>query len=473
LTTPPVHPLDLDPSLVADRTYSRRGRRHLLDPGWTLCLTAALATLVPAHLVVPGLTGIGRPAMVFGALLATVWFLARLHPHLVLPGPQPLRWAAAGYLAAMLLAYAAGFLRGLPPLEANSADRALVMSLVYVGVALVCADGVPTRSRLDQVLRVLVGLGAAVALIGHVQFAFGVNLVEHLHLPGLVDQREAVDFRDRAGFFQVASTTLHYIEFSTVMALLVPFAIHAARFGPTRRARQVGAGCAVLTAAAVPVTLSRTGFVGLAAGLLVLAWCWRWRTRYSVAVISVGLLAVLMVVRPGLLGTIRTIFVYAAEDPSIHGRTEDYGPAFAYIAQRPWFGRGPGTFTPSLYRLIDNDWLLHLITVGIVGTAAYAAWHVTAMSLAVIAYRRARRPEDRHLCACLIAAQLTAVVVAALFDAMAFTTHTTVLAVLTGAAGAMWRLTHPSRRVCTATARLGTRLRSRDQQLRVDPQGGQ
>ncbi|HLV59276.1 MAG TPA: O-antigen ligase family protein [Natronosporangium sp.] len=453
---PPVaelrhHPPDLDPALVGPRAYASRRRRHLLDAASALGLAAALAVLVPGHLVLPGLGGLGRPVTVFGVALAVCWFATRLHPHLITPGPQPLRWAAAAYLGTILAAYAAGFLRPLTVEEATAADRAVVTYVVYVAVALVCADGIASRARLDDLVRTLVALGVVMALIGHVQVAFGVNLVERIRIPGLVDHREAVEFRARGdGLFQVASTALHYIEFSTVMALLVPFAIHAARHARTGTGRTAAAVGAVLLAAAVPVSLSRTGMVGLAVGLLVLSACWNWRTRYAVGMLGCGLLAVLMVARPGLLGTLRSIFVHAADDPSVQGRTEDYGPAFAYIAERPLLGRGPGTFLPTLYRYIDNDWLVHLITVGVVGTAAYAAWHVTALTLAVIAYRRSEREVDRHLCACLIAAQATAVVVAALFDAMAFTTHTLVLSILTGAAGAMWRFTHPSRRVRTA-----------------------
>jgi len=457
LTVQQVHPRDLVPSLIEQRTYTTRRRRHLLDAGAVLCLTAALAILIPAHLLLPGLTGIGRPAIVFGALLAFGWMVAKLHPRLAVRGPQPLRWAAAMFLTAVMLAYAAGYMRGLPTLEANAADRSMIIYLVYVGIALVCADGLPNRTRLDEVLRALLVLGVVMALLGHLQL-IGLDLVDNIRLPGLVDHREAIDYRERgAGFLQVASTAAHYIEFSTVMMLLVPFAIHAARYSRPRLGRQVATGAALIIAATIPVTLSRTGFVGLAISLMVMWWFWNWRIRFNVGLLAMATAAGLMVLRPGLLGTVRGLITYASSDPSVQGRTEDYGPAFEYIAERPLFGRGPGTFIPSLYRFIDNDWLIHLITVGIVGTVAYAAWHITAISLAVIAYRRCERDEDRHLCAALITAQVAAMAVAFLFDALAFTTHTTVLAILTGATGAMWRFTHPNRQVRSAGTRLGSR----------------
>lgn len=455
MTLQQVHPFDLDPSLLEQRTYTTRRRRHLLDAASVLALVAALAMLVPAHLVLPGLGGIGRPTMVFGAMLGVAWFVTKLHPRLVTRGPQPQRWAAAVYLSAMLLGYASGFIRGLPPIEANASDSTMVVVLAFIGVALVATDGLANRTRLDDLLRIMVAMGAIMALIGHIQFFFDYNLVELIRLPGLVDHRDALDFRARgAGFFQVASTADHYIEFSTVMALLVPVAIHTTRFSLTRRARQFNGICAVLIAATIPMTLSRTGFVGLAIVLLVLAWFWKWRVRFNMGVVVAGMGAAMMMVTPGLLGTLQSLFLNAGDDPSIQGRTEDYGPAFEYVSENPLFGRGIGTFIPTLYRFIDNDWLIHLITVGYVGTAAYAAWHVTAIYLAGVAYRRAERPEDKHLCAALIAVQFAAIATAFFFDALAFSTHTTVLAILTGAAGAMWRFTHPSRQVRSAGPRL-------------------
>lgn len=457
-----VHPLDLDPSLVERWTYTTRRRRHLLDGGALLALTAASGMLISSPQVLPGLQGLGRPVTVMGLMVTAGWALSKLHPRLVIRGPQPLRWAAAVFLSAMLFSYASGFIRGLPAIEARAADRTMLLYIVYIGIALFCADGLANRTRLDELLRILVAFGTAMALIGHINFAFGVDLVSYMQLPGLIDHAEEIETRDRGiGFYQVASTAAHYIEFSTVMVLLLPFAIHATRFSRSSLARQLAFMAAILIAAAVPVTLARTGFAGMALVTAVLFFFWDWRTRFNILVVAAGLTAMLMIIRPGLIGTLRSLFVSAGDDPSVQGRTEDYGPAFEYVAQHPWFGRGIGTFIPTLYRFIDNDWLIHLITVGWVGAIAYAAWHLTAITLAAVAYHRSERSEDRHLCACLIAAQIAAMVMAFFFDAMSFSTHTTVLAILTGATAAMWRFTHPSRQVRSSSPRLDTPRRRR------------
>src|SRR5690606_12100429 len=115
--------------------------------------------LISSPQVLPGLAGIGRPVTVIGLLVTAGWAVAKLHPRLAVRGPQPLRWAAAIYLGAMLCSYASGFIRGLPPIEANAADRTMVLCIVYVGVALMAADGLANRTRLDELLWVLVALG--------------------------------------------------------------------------------------------------------------------------------------------------------------------------------------------------------------------------------------------------------------------------------------------------------------------------
>ena len=125
----------------------------------------------------------------------------------------------------------------------------------------------------------------------------------------------------------------------------------------------------------------------------------------------------------------------------------------AQFAQRPLLGRGPGTLIPDLYLILDNQWLLTLVTGGIVGVAALVGLHLTCISLAVTAMRRSTKPEDRHLCAALVAAQVVSILVAATFDSLSFTTYSFTLALLSGVCGSVWRFTHPAREVRTSTVK--------------------
>lgn len=449
-----VHPVDLDPSYVAERTYASRRRRYLIDVAALLNLSTLILFLIPAQLIIPQLTAVGRPALLVGLGLAGVWVVSKLHPRLAMPGPQPMRWAAGVFFVTFLMSYAAGYFRGLTALEANATDRAVITIAIFLGTILACADGLSNRRRLDDVVHVLVWCAGIMALIGLVQFAVNVDITQYIQVPGLVLQGDLAGLQDRGGYDRVASTTIHYIEFSAVMVMCLPFAIHIARFGRSPLARQAGIGCALLCTAAVPATLSRTGFLAMAVMVLAMLPVWSWRIRFNLGVCAAALTAATMLVKPGLLGTIQNLFANATEDPSITGRTDDYAVVYQYIAERPWLGRGPGTFIPKLYIILDNQWLSQLVSAGVIGVLALLGLHATAIWLGYISLKRSTQPADRHLCACLISVQLVAIVVGGTFDSFGFSTFVAVLALLTGLAGAMWRFTHPARQIRTTGTRL-------------------
>ena len=140
-------------------------------------------------------------------------------------------------------------------------------------------------------------------------------------------------------------------------------------------------------------------------------------------------------------------------DVSVTGRTERYGLVGHYFVQRPWLGRGTGTWIPPMYQILDNQWLGVALSNGVLGVVALAAMHLGGIILAAIALRRSTRAEDRHLCTALIAVQLAAIVVEGTFDALAFSTYAATLSLLIGFCGTVWRFTHPARTVRTSAVR--------------------
>lgn len=453
--------LDLEPSHLRDRTYATRRRHRLIDTSALIGLMIGALFLLPSALVAPQLSTAGRPALLLGLGLTMVWAITKLHPRLALRGPQPIRWAVALWLATLLLAYAAGQARGLVEVEANSTDLSMIYYLVFGGIVLACADGVPSRRRLDDLLRVLVWCGAAMAVIALVQALLAFDLTQFLILPGFELHHELIGFEQRAGFERIASTTGHYIELSAVMAITLPFAIHVARFGDTSLVRQLATIAGLLIAITIPLTLSRTGILAaLVMGVTMLP-AWSARVRFNLAVVALGLVAVAIVGRPGFMGTVWSLFTNWSEDNSIQGRTSRYDIVFEFFGERPWLGRGPGTFVPDLYLILDNQWLGVLVSGGLIGVAGLLGLHLTAIVLARKVIKRADNPADRHLAACLFTAQVIAVVGAGTFDSFAFTTFATTVAICTGFTGALWRLTHRSQQVRTTGARLGKPPRSK------------
>jgi len=347
-------------------------------------------------------------------------------------------------------------MRGLPELERNGMDFNLILTIEFLGVVLMAADGMPNWERLLGVLRVFVWSAGVMAGVAILQVATGINIVEYIKLPGLAFAGDVADFQPRGdgGLFRVAGTATHYIEFSTLMAMAVPFAIHFARFATSRRARFAAAVVALMTAVALPLAISRTGVLALVIAVVVMfVWAWNWRVRYNVMLIGLVVMGGLTVVKPGLLGTIRSMFTSVGEDPSISGRTDDYTVVGNYFNQRPLLGRGPGTLIPDLYLILDNQWLLTLVTGGLIGLAAFAALHVVSLTLAGIALKRATRPEDKHLCAALISSVVVSMVVSATFDTLSFTSFSFTVALMCGFCGAVWRFTHPRAAVRTSSVR--------------------
>jgi O-antigen ligase len=355
-----------------------------------------------------------------------------------------------------MFSYLAGLLRGLPTLEQHAQDFALLQLAEFLGVALVAADGVPNWERLKGVLRVMVWGASFMSVTGILQSVLKFDITQYLVVPGLEVKGALAGFMVRGtGQLRVAGTATHFIEFSAVLAMVVPFAIHFARFAAARWQRRASGAAALVITAGVPVSISRTGIVALAAVALVMIPMWTWRMRYNILFFVAGLGAALMVLRPGLMGTLTAMFTGAGTDPSISGRTNDYSIVGYWFSQRPWLGRGPNTLVPELYQglTLDNQWLYTLVTQGLVGIATLATLHIVGIVLAGIAMRRSTRDEDRHLCAALIAAMIISMLAAATFDSFYYTTLTTTVALLLGVCGAVWRFTHPARTIRTSTVR--------------------
>jgi O-antigen ligase len=454
VTTGVARQFDLEPSHLRDRTYATRRRRRLIDVSALIGLMIIALYLLPSALVAPQLSTAGRPALLLGLVLAAAWGFTKLHPQLAMRGPQPIRWAVAVWLVALLLSYAAGQSRGLAAVEATSSDLSMIYNLVFCGIILACADGIPTRERLDDLLRVLVWSGAAMALIALVQALLELDLTQYIQLPGFEFHHELIGFEQRAGFERIASTTGHYIELSAVMAITLPFAIHVARFGQPRLVRQLATIAGLLIAITIPMTLSRTGILAAMVMGVTMLPAWSWRVRFNLAAVALGLTAVAIVGRPGFMGTVQSLFTDWSEDNSIQGRTSRYDIVFEFFHERPWLGRGPGTFVPDVYLILDNQWLGILVSSGLIGVAGLATLHLTAIWLAWKVIKNSSDPADRHLAACLLTAQVIAVVGAGTFDSFAFTTFATAVAICTGFTGALWRLTHRSPQVRSTGARL-------------------
>ena len=112
-----------------------------------LSFWAFLLLVIPSRLVFGPAGAVGHPSTLFGLGLAAWWAISHVVPTLVRRGPNPVRIALLLFGLVMVIIYAFGYNRGLPPVEATAADRKMLMLASVMGVALVAADGVRNRRR--------------------------------------------------------------------------------------------------------------------------------------------------------------------------------------------------------------------------------------------------------------------------------------------------------------------------------------
>lgn len=412
-------------------------RRHDNLP--ILCVLVILLIGVPSIYVFKPLGAAGTPASVLGDLLLLLWLFGRVTSRSAPRRRNPIQMLFAVFALALCISYLAGMLRPISSVEVSSANRALLTLGAWAGAVLVISDGLATRERLDALLRLLVAAGGVFALVGILQFFTGFDVVRFLHVPGLTANQAYGDLYERAGFRRIAATALHSIEFGAVISMILPLAFHYALQAPRGR-RFRAAWPLVAMLAAIPLTVARSAVLGVTVVLVLLMMVWTWRQRLWALFLGICALPLFIVVTPHLLGTIRSLFLHAGQDPSIQGRTQDYTAVGYYTTHAPLLGRGVFTFLPTLYRTLDNQYLGTLVEAGFVGLTALIALLVGAFFVGIRVRRASTDPETRSLAYSLAVSPAVAAVSLYTFDGFGFPMFSGVLFVLLGALGCLWRL---------------------------------
>ena len=410
------------------------------DGSGLLSIYLALLILIPSNLAIAALGAAGSPSNIFGVVLLARWLVARAQ------GATPRGWtllrgALAFFALAVVASYLAANLRPLSGLEVNGADRGLIRLMSWSGVLLVAMDGLPTRRAFRRVTQVAAGGGVVIGLLGLLQATAGINLVDYMHIPGLhplsLDKLAAPEIRN--GLPRIYATTSHPIEYATVLVLLIAItAPLALKEHSDRRSRWWFLGL-ITMGITFPLAVARSGF--LAAAMLAIVVIPRLPRRARRRVL-LALPAGLVVVHssfPGLLGTIRDLFLFTASGEE-HARTDDYPVVAEYFRERPLFGWGSGTYLSTIYRVLDNEYLLTLVEAGLVGLIAYIVLHVAAIRTAQRARKMATTVDDRLVCQCLVGAPAAALVSSVTFDSFSFPMFAGLVFFSLGLSGAFSRL---------------------------------
>lgn len=415
------------------------------DGATLACLYVVLLMAIPARLVLKGVPMALAPSMLWGFTLAACWLFAQFVTTTgVAKGRSAVRMALFFFAASQLATYGYATYGYLPPDELNAADRSLLTILAVIAVAITVCDGVTRLDRLERLLKVVAMGCAFMSAIGVLQFLH-LDLTPYLMLPGLRPAVDGTDFVLERGMFpRPAGTAGHPIEFGVVCALAIPLALHFVfhdRARPGKVAWLWWACLAVLLMGTM-MSLSRSGILGMAIAVLVLLPTWPARRQLLALVGGVLFVGAMSVLVRGLIGTLIGLFENIFGDSSIQARTDDYEAAYAEITKHPWFGRGYGTYLPSKYGPLDNQYLGTIVQNGYLGLTVLIGILLAGCYAATRSRLISRDPAVRDLAQTLVAGLAVVAVSSAFFDTLAFSTVTGVMFVLVGASGALLRIVY-------------------------------
>jgi O-antigen ligase len=430
-----------DPAVLQsghDAEIGRPPRR--LDAVALLSCYVFLLMAIPSSLVVGSLGAAGAPAAMLAVAILCWYLVARQHPGLGLDrGRQPVRVAATIFACVVVAAYISASRHVVPVAQQNGADRGLIVLAGWVGVLAFAADGIGRADRLRILLRRIVMLATAMAALGVVEFITGVDLTRYIAIPGLSVHQQVTDLVSRNGLVRVTATTSQPLEFSAVLAMSLPIALHQARFAPAALRVRRWLQAALITAV-VPLTGSRSAFFGLAVICIVLFPTWHRRERRAAYVAALAAPALAWLVKPSLLSSFATLFGRLGNDQSSLSRADAYSEAAPYIAAHPWLGQGFQTFFPQTYFFVDNQYLTSLIETGVLGLLALVTCFATGWFTARSVRATATDVRQRDLGQCLAASIAVGAVCFASFDALSFSIAAGLFFLLLGCVGAAWRL---------------------------------
>ncbi|WP_104091150.1 O-antigen ligase [Arthrobacter sp. GMC3] len=429
----------MTPSAGGEKSDATDRTKPGFDAVTFLTIYLFLFTAIPSNLTIPALGSIGRLSVLWG-LFGIIWW-AFYRAQLTIPitrRANPVKIVLLIFLSMLALSYAIANLRGIPTDSATTADSSLLRLASWAGVALVAMDGIRGRDRLHTLLRRMAVAGALMALLGIAQFITKQSLVDAISLPGFAVSDDTGNVQVRGDFTRAAGTARHPLEYASMLCATLPLALGLIATDKHKSIWRRTWPALVITIAVV-LSVSRSALIGVFVSLLLFAPGVPKRYRLRAVAGGIVLVVIMAFAVPGLMGTVRGMFLSIDDDPSALSRTNSRSAAILIALRNPFFGQGFGTFQP--WELVmDNQYLTLFIDGGFLGVLALLTLVVTAM---VCAWSIARKSTDAawRIQGFALAAGVGGVsVMFAFFDGFAFPITSGILFLLLGIIGAMARL---------------------------------
>ena len=223
------------------------------------------------------------------------------------------------------------------------------------------------------------------------------------------------------GRVTVVGPTLHGLAATTMLVVVMPFALVRLFDATSRKSWWLNAAAFALMLAGAVATDRKTALLVPVALVIYLA-CYRPRQVLRLAPIGlVVLVGFVHLASPGALGTILNPNE-GIQSSSTEHRLGDFTDVAPDVFAHPVLGRGFGTLDPdqpNQFRINDDEYIDEIWEVGVVGLLAYL-WMILTPVLAARKAIRARDPDVAPLALAASGGCVAYLVVNALFDAMSF-----------------------------------------------------
>jgi O-antigen ligase len=394
---------------------------------WTLAGFLVMRLLVPFHAIVLPISlplDATLDRFMLGGI-AALW-LASL---LIVGGPSSPRVRLTGLhaavgaffcLAILSLLINNQILMNLGELQVSVKQVALLASY---GLFFCLVASIVRPAEVPRFISLMVGLAAILAIMTNLEYRLEVNPFydwTSAFLGTIVQVPPDLHTIDYSGRTTVYASMEHPLELALVLNLAVPFALVSVLEATERSKRMKRLALTGLLFAGIFATQRKTGLIASAASVAVLL-AYRPRALRQMLPILLGLIVILHVLAPGAIGNLRQQLQpdRLTGTNSTQQRSNDYDAVAPDIRSHPALGRGYGSYDHLKYRILDNQYLGLLVTVGIVGTASYILMLLAGMVSAHRARKRAKAVPP-PLMAAASGAIASFIVGSALFDVLSF-----------------------------------------------------
>lgn len=282
--------------------------------------------------------------------------------------------------------------------EVTPVVKKLALLASYIVFFFVVASALRPREA-PRFAALIVVLGTIVAVASVVEYRTHYNVFYSLWgkvLP--IDLPSELDTRDSLGRLTVYGPAGQPLELAALLAMVLPFAVLGSIEAATRRRRLLYSLAIGLLLAGGVATSRKTSLVAPAAAILLLL---AYRPRAvgrSLVTLALVLGVLVHFTSPGALGSVLS----QLEPGHVGGvltttdRTARYDAVRPDVLRHPLLGRGFQSYDPHKYRILDNEYLGLLITVGLLGLGAYIALLATILGSAHGVLRTHSPPSPRR-----------------------------------------------------------------------------